>query len=137
MTVDFDALTPGQRIVDKPLAISATVADAYRHAVEDESLLDGALVPPTAVAALALAAVMDAVSLPAGAVHTAQELEFTAPVPPDAPLQCTAEVAQNSVRGGARFLTLQFKVSNAGVAALTGRSSILIPIANAGAGADA
>ncbi len=128
MTVDFDTLTPGQRIVDKPLVISAAVADAYRRAVEDGSSLEGALVPPTALAALALAAVMDAVSLPAGAVHTAQELEFTAPVPPDASLRCTAEVAQNSVRGGARFLTLQFQVSNAEVVALTGRSSILIPM---------
>jgi len=128
VTVDFDTLTLGQRIVDKPLVISAAVVDAYLRAVKDGSSLHDALVPPTAVAALALAAVMDAVSLPAGAVHTAQELEFTAPVPPDAPLRCTAEVAQNSIRGGARFLTLQFQVSNAEVVALTGRSSILIPM---------
>ena len=129
--MDFDALTLGQQIADRPLVISAADADAYRRAVEDGTSLydDGTLVPPTAVAALALAAVMDAVTLPAGAVHTAQELEFTAPVPPGVSLQCTAEVSQNSVRGGSRFLTLQFQVSNAGVAALTGRSSILIPIA--------
>ena len=134
MTVDFDTLTPGQQIVDKALAISATVTEAYRLAVEDSaSPDDGSFVPPTAVAALALAAVMDSVSLPAGATHTAQELEFTAPVPLGASLQCTAEVSQNSVRGGARFLTLQFKVSNEGVAAITGRSNILIPIAGADA----
>jgi acyl dehydratase len=134
VTVDFYTLTPGQQIVDMPLAISAAVADAYRHAVEDSaSPDDGAFVPPTAVAALALAAAIDAVSLPAGAVHTAQELEFAAPVPPGASLRCTAEVSQNSVRGGVRFLTLQFKVSNGGVAALSGHSSILIPIVGAGA----
>ena len=101
---------------------------AYRAAVGDgNALYDArAVAPAMAVAALAMGAAMRAVELPGGAVHLSQEAAFLRAVPEEAPLDVTVVVAQNSVRRGVRFLTLEVSAECEGAPAL--RSSALISV---------
>jgi hypothetical protein len=130
--LDLSLLEPGQELVDEELLISPDIIAAYRSAVDDGATLyrEHQVVPPMAVAALAMAAAMRSVELPEGAVHTGQELEFVRPVTPNTPLRCSVRVGLNSVRRGTRFLTLLFNVasvSSDSLTVVTGRAAIAIP----------
>ena len=108
--------------------MTAADAAAYRSAVDDDGPLyeQEHVVPPMAVAALVMGAAMRAVELPAGAVHTGQELDFVRPVPEQAELRCVATVAQNSVRRGTRFLVIGIQGSLGGETAVSGKATIAI-----------
>ncbi|MBM3940709.1 MAG: hypothetical protein FJ318_07465 [SAR202 cluster bacterium] len=126
--MDLSRLEPGHVLVDEAMTISAAACAAYRAAVEDETpqhLLND-VVPCMAVAAKALAAVLRAIDLPAGTVHTSQELEFAATVAPGSALHAKATIAQNSVRRGTRFIAVDFAVTADGDAAVRGRTSLAI-----------
>ena len=127
--MDLSTLTPGQALVDQELTLSPEASAAYRGAVADANGLydERRVVPPVALAALAFAAVMDAVKLPAGAVHAGQELEFSSAAEPRASLWCTASVGDNGVRGGNRLLSLRLQVTNEGEPVVSGRTSIIVP----------
>ena len=79
----------------------------------------------------AMGAAMEAVELPAGAVHTAQELEFGGPVDEGVVLACSATVVSNSVRRGTRFIVLEMLGVDGGETALSARSTIAIPVPDA------
>ncbi len=128
--MDLSTLIPGQSLVDEELTISPEASAAYRDATADTSAVydERTAVPPTAVAALALAAVMRAVELPAGAVHVGQELELSSVAEPGDALRCTASVADNGVRGGNRLLALRFQVTHESRPVVAGRASIIVPV---------
>ena len=90
-------------------------------------------VPPVALAALALRAILEQVRLPAGALHTGQELEFRRPVPVGASLRSVARVAQRSEMRGAVISVIEFNVAEEGSAdpAVVGRATVMIPPAQA------
>ena len=127
--MDLNTLEPAHALVDREIVISESMAAAYVRAVGDENTLyaEARLVPPMAVAALVMAEAMDAVSLPAGTVHTGQELTFSRPVAVDSAVRCSATVAANSVRRGTRFLTLDLLGELDGEAAVAGRAALAIP----------
>ena len=108
--------------------VSQEVADAYQTAVGEvmAPYHKAQVVPPMAVAALAMGTAMRSLTLPAGAVHTAQELSFIRPVSPGVPMRCSTVVAQNSVRRDLRFLVLQLSVTHEGQVVLEGRASLAV-----------
>ena len=129
--MDLAILEPGQTLLRAPLTISPQEIDTYLDAVDDDADVYRAehLAPPMAVVALIMASAMRAVALPAGAVHTGQELDFAAPValgPDGATLDCLASVTQNSVRRGTRFLVLEITADIQGRRAVTGRTSLAV-----------
>ena len=130
--MDLNTIEPGHALVDREIVITSAMADAYVQAVGDECALyaEEGLVPPMAVAALVMAEAMDAVSLPAGTVHTGQELTFSRPVAMGAAVRCSAVVAANSVRRGTRFLTLDLRGALDGEAAVEGRAALAVPEAD-------
>lgn len=130
--MDLDALEPGHALVDREIVITASMAGAYISAVGDSNTLyaDEGLVPPMAVAALVMAEAMNAVSLPAGTVHTGQELTFSRPVVMGSAVRCSATVTANSVRRGTRFLTLDLRGALDGEAAVEGRAALAVPEAD-------
>ena len=130
--MDLNTIEPGHSLVERETVITEEMADAYIRAVGDGSTLyaDEGLVPPMAVAALVMAEAMDAVGLPAGTVHTGQELTFSRPVATGATVRCSAIVAANSVRRGTRFLTLDLHGALDGEAAVEGRTALAIPEAD-------
>ena len=127
--MDLNTLEPGHLLADREIVITASMADAYLRAVGDECALyaQEGLVPPMAVAALVMAEAMDAVDLPAGTVHTGQELTFSCAVAVGSAVRCSAAVAANSVRRGTRFLTLGLRGERDGAAAVEGRAALAIP----------
>ena len=127
--MELNTLEPGHRLVDREIVVTEEMAGAYVRAVGDECALyaEEGLVPPMAVAALVMAEAMDAVSLPAGAVHTGQELTFSRAVAMGSAVRCSATVAANSVRRGTRFLTLDLRGALDGEAAVEGRAALAIP----------
>ena len=127
--MDLNTLEPGHRLVDREIVVTEEMADAYVRAVGDECALyaEEGLVPPMAVAALVMAEAMDAVSLPAGTVHTGQELTFSRAVAMGSAVSCSATIAANSVRRGTRFLTLDLLGALDGEAAVEGRAALAIP----------
>ena len=125
--MDLSTLEPGQRLFSRSMAISAPAAAAYRSAVGGDAADAGEhTVPPMAVAAMVMGAAMEAVELPAGAVHTAQELEFARPVDEGASLMCSATVVSNSVRRGTRFIVLEMLGDDDTGTALRARATIAI-----------
>ena len=126
--MDLSTLEPGQRLFSRSMTVSADAAASYRAAVgDDPPPSDGEhVVPPMAVAAMVMGAAMEAVALPAGAVHTAQELEFARPVEVGAPLTCSATVVANSVRRGTRVIVLQMLGVDGAEKAFAARSTIAI-----------
>lgn len=127
--MDLSRLEPGQLLMERRVAVTAERAAAYAAATGDGCALyaEEGVVPPMAVAALALAEAMAAVSLPAGAVHTGQELAFLRPVPANAEANVTASVAVNGVRRGTRIFALDLRADLDGEPALEGRTSLAIP----------
>lgn len=126
--MDLATLEPGHSLFAMKMTISEEQVRAYLDAVEDDADVYRAegLAPPMAVAALVMGAAMRAVELPAGAVHTGQELDFVSPVRLGAELDCGATVSQNSVRQGTRFLVLQITGEIGSEPAMSGRVSIAI-----------
>ena len=105
----------------------------YLDAVEDRSNAYGqgpvgpAWVPPLAVAALALRAILEQVGLPPGALHASQEVEFRRPVPAGASLRSRARVAQRSEMRGAVVSVIEFEVEEEGSPgpAVIGRATVI------------
>lgn len=126
--MDITALDPGQTICTRDAALTADLVERYVAAVQDDSRIYGeeGLVPPMAVAALVMAAAMEEMGLPAGAVHTGQELTFVRPVPVGSMVRCTAVVASNSVRRGTRFLALDLTGAVSGAPAVEGRTTLAV-----------
>ncbi|MCY4448355.1 MAG: MaoC family dehydratase [Chloroflexi bacterium] len=130
--MDLNTLESGYALVDREIVITSAMVGAYVRAVGDGNTLyaEEGLAPPMAVAALVMAEAMDAVSLPAGTVHTGQELTFSRPVAMGATVRCSATVAANSVRRGTRFLTLDLCGNLEGEAAVEGRAALALPEAD-------
>ena len=110
-------------------SVDAEQARAYRAAAGDSLGLydDAGVVPPLAVAALALGALLEHVSLPPGTLHTGESLSFKAPVPSGAALECRATLALRSQRSGWIVSVLDTEISHNGAVAVTARATVLSP----------
>ena len=102
----------------------------YLDAVEDANAvyLDRGLAPPLAVAAKALGSLLDVIELPAGTLHTGQEVDIHAGIPLDATLSLAGRIAQRSERAGMVISIIEFDVTPDGASSpsLSGRSTVLV-----------
>ena len=102
----------------------------YLESVGDESALyraDG-YVPPTALVAYALAALFRAINLPAGSIHSAQELSVSRPVASDEDVVFRIRLTRNTTMRGMRFLSVEFTGEDAdGWHVIDGRSVVVVP----------
>lgn len=123
-------LPKGHEFSATTFSLSRDGVSRYLDAVEDANgvYLERGLAPPLAVAALALTSLLDVIELPAGTLHTGQEVDVHAGVPVDATLALTGRVAQRSERAGMVISVIEFDVTPEGSssAALTGRSTVLV-----------
>lgn len=111
--------------------VDAGRSRAYRVAAGDALPVYDAegLVPPLAVAALALGALLESVSLPGGTLHASEALSFRGAVPVDAALECRATLSQRSQRAGWIVSVLDSDISLDGATAVTARATVLSPAA--------
>ena len=106
------------------------VAD-YLGAVEDTSSTYEELdaVPPMALAARALGALLKELALPPGTIHAAQELDCRRLVRPGQEVSCTASISKPKRRGDWQFVSAQFTLrSTGGEALMDGKSTVLVPL---------
>lgn len=132
LMIDYSKLETGQELSSQTLTLDSKAVGEYTAAVSDTSspiASDGTpLVPPMAIAALALSAVINTLQIPGGTIHASQDLGFGAAVPVGTTLQCRATIAQNSVRRGWRFLAVNMEAtSEDGGVAMEGKSTIMLP----------
>ena len=128
--MEYSSLKAGQKVCDGRYTLTSRDIAEYVSAVSDSSPMysDGSTAPPTAVAALALKSVLEALAIPAGTIHVGQELEFKEHVRAGQDLSCEATLVQNSVRGNSRFLSIAIEVRNEeGASVLQGKSTIVVP----------
>lgn len=116
-----------------PLAtftLSRDDVSRYLDAVGDGNTvyLDRGLAPPLAVAALALGSLLEVIELPAGTLHTGQEVDVHAGVPIGAALSLAGRIAQRSQRAGMVIVIIEFDVTPEGALspALSGRSTVMV-----------
>ncbi len=134
MSTEIEALEKGHRFPAVSFTLDQETVAPYTAAVEDQALprlaeAEGkALVPPMAVAAFALGALMEAMALPAGAVHASQEFRFLRPALVGERITASAWLAQRSQRTGWLALAVELEASvEGGDPVLRGRVSALIP----------
>ena len=101
----------------------------YTSAVGDTQgvYFDLGLVPPLALSAWALGALLEKMSLPAGAIHSLQELEQFAPVEFDGVIRGVATVERPRRRGNLEFITAAIQLTDAaGQVVQTGKTTVLV-----------
>ena len=109
---------------------SATVAD-YLKAVEEDNVIyqNTGLVPPMALAALALKALINTISMPPGTIHVSQEFEFIAAANTQDTLTSQAKVSRVQERGKLHLMTVDISVVNQEQKpVLAGKTSFVLPV---------
>lgn len=130
MAVSLTDLQAGHIFAPTRFTITKEMARAYRSAVSDarDDLYDSSgAVPPLAVAALALGALLREVTLPPGSLHAGESLEFHAAVPEGSLLVCRARLAQRSVRAGWVVSVLETDLLLGEATAVSARATVLSP----------
>ena len=74
--MSYQDLKTGQEFPPATFQVDSTIVADYLKAIEEDNVLyqDTGLVPPMAVAALALKALINAISMPPGTIHVSQDL---------------------------------------------------------------
>ncbi len=128
--VEYRQLQPGFEFPAASYKLDSSVVATYLEAVEETSQLyhNTELVPPTAIAAYALATLSEALSLPPGSIHVYQELEFIGTVRVSDTITCHAKVSQKQSRGRLHLLTIALAVFNQSQKkVLAGKTSFVLP----------
>ena len=147
--LDFRSLAKGDALPPFPVAFGEDDVRAYLDATGEpperwseagaappERWSEAGAAPPLAAGAFAIAALLERVALPDGALHAGQEFEFLRAVVPGEPLEAEVRVAQRSERRGALLLALDIELRGAGgETVLRGRSTVAAPPAPDGGGA--
>ncbi len=119
----------GHRFPEQTVHLAPARVRQYLAAVAEENPLyrAGNAAPPLAVAAWALAGLIDAIGLPPGSVHASQEFTFMAAAPVGSSLNAAAEVVQAGTRGGMDVIVVEIRVAHAEQPVLSGRSMLMMP----------
>jgi acyl dehydratase len=106
---------------------------AYVTAVEDGAIasLGADAVPPMAVAALAIRALLEGAGLPAGAIHVGQELAFRRAARAGDRLAVKASVANRGERAGWVLMGVDISVESGAGEVMSGRSVVTFPAGEA------
>jgi hypothetical protein len=122
-------LPAGHAFEPMSIVLDAARSRAYREATGDALDVYDAhgAVPPLAVAAFALGALLESVGLPPGTLHANESLQARRPVPEGATVECRARVAQRSQRGGWVVTVLESDLMLQGESAIFARATVLCP----------
>ena len=110
--------------------LTAESVREYLDAVGDDqgTYAESGLAPPLALCAFALGAMLEKLSLPAGTIHSIQEMEVLAGVAVGQEVRGEAVCERPRSRGGLRFLTVAYTLKNeSGDVVQTGKTTVLTP----------
>jgi len=128
--VEYKQLEAGYEFPPSSYKLDSSMVAMYLKAVEDTSSLyqDTELVPPMAVAAYAMAALSESISLPPGTIHVSQELEFIDTVSIKDTITSYAKVSRKQSRGKFHLLIVELNVfTQRQKAVLAGKTSFILP----------
>lgn len=112
--------------------ITAEAVHEYLSAVGDNLPLymDSQCAPPIMLAARVVALLLERLSLPDGAIHSLQDIETVCALHVGATVSAKASIDPVRERGGMRFLTVNYTVSEetTGSDLMTGRTTVLLPV---------
>jgi acyl dehydratase len=130
MSATLAALPRGHEFPPTSFTLSPEWVDAYIEAVGDAAIRNACpgLVPPMAVAALSIRAMIEASPLPPGTLHAGQELAFRRAVRIGEQLTVGARVVSRGERGGWVLLSVDFGVSSVGEDLMNGRATVTFPM---------
>lgn len=136
-TPSLDTLAKGHELPPFAFELSPEWVREYVVAVEDKAIsaLDEGLVPPMAVAALGVRALLDGASLPPGAIHLGQEMSFLRPVRVGERLSISARVVSRGERQGWVLLGIDLDVQGDDHGpVMKGRATLTMPVGREGEG---
>ena len=114
--------------------ITSEAVHEYLAAVGDNLplYLDSQYAPPIMLAARVVALLLQRLSLPDGAIHSLQDLETMDVLRVGSTVAAVARVEPARERGGMRFLTVNYTVSDelTGADLMNGRTTVLLPVAD-------
>jgi len=124
------ALPKGYEFPPTTFTLSCEWVDAYIDAVGDTAIksLNPDLVPPMAVAALGIRALIEASPLPPGTLHAGQELSFHRAINIGEELSVRAKVVSRGERAGWVLMSVDLEVSAGGGRVMSGRATITFPV---------
>ena len=97
-------------------------------ATRTRSIVTDGYVPPTALVAYALGELFRIIDLPAGAIHSAQELSLSRPVASSEEVVFRIRLTRNATMRGMRFLSVEFTGEDAEARkVIEGRSVVVVP----------
>jgi acyl dehydratase len=129
--IEYSELATGYEFAPKQFKLDKEMVTAYLKAVEGDSHIyeEREVVPPMAIAALAMTALSEGISLPWGAVHVSQELQFLDAVSIDETLTSQARISRKLQRGKFHMLTISINVENEReLPVLTGETGFILPL---------
>lgn len=112
--LDYRQMEVGHEFPPTSYKLGVSMVSTYLKAVDETTQLyrDIELVPPMAIAAYAMAALSQGISLPQGTIHVSQELEFMGTVSIRDTITCHAEVSRKQNRGRLHLMTIDLDVFN-------------------------
>ncbi|MFC1993040.1 MaoC family dehydratase [Chloroflexota bacterium] len=126
--VSFDQLVAGYEFPTTSYELNAPLISKYLEAVGGQPSPAAEFVPPLAIAAYIMTAMSQSLTLPAGSIHAAQDVEFFKLVPIGATVECRAKVAQKLQRGKLNLLILELEALNQDrEKVLSGKATLVLP----------
>jgi acyl dehydratase len=129
--IDYAKLTTGYEFAPADFRLDGEKIAAYLDAVEDRNGVYGEqrMVPPMAIAALAMTAMSSGLAFPEGSVHVSQNLEFHRAVGVGEELTSHARVVRKVERGKFHILTIGINVVDRQQATvLAGETGFILPL---------
>ncbi|UCC17492.1 MAG: MaoC family dehydratase [Dehalococcoidales bacterium] len=129
--IDYEKLTTGYEFGPSGFNIDAETVDKYLNAVDGSKGIyeKNMTVPPMSIAALAMTAMAEGLSMPPGAIHVSQEITFLNPVRINENLTSHARVNRIVRRGKLHMLSIGINVVNdKKISVLEGETSFILPV---------
>ncbi len=127
----YQDLKAGQEFPPAAFQVDSEIVADYLKAVEEDNVIyqNTGLVPPMALAALALKALINTISMPPGTIHVSQEFEFIDAVNTRDTLTSQARVSRVQERGKLHLMTVDISVVNQEQKpVLAGKTSFVLPV---------
>lgn len=129
--IDYDKLTTGYEFEPSVFSIDGASVDKYLDAVDGNKDIyeKNNIVPPMSIAALAMTAMAEGLSMPPGAIHVSQDIRFLNPVGINENLTSCARVNRVVKRGKLHMLSIGINVvDDKNISVLEGETSFILPV---------
>ena len=129
--IDYEKLATGYEFEPSVFSINGKSVDKYLDAVDGKRSIyeKDDTVPPMSIAALAMMAMAEGLSMPPGAVHVSQDIRFLNQARVDENLTSYARVNRIVKRGKIHMLSIEINVVNdKHISILSGETSFILPV---------